>query len=79
LLFEINRTMLHPVGLSLDISDRGISLRDCRNDPTRTVYTKEELEKGTKKYRTFIEREGVRLMEIRRKQLGQASQPTLFL
>jgi len=82
LLFEINRRVLHPLGLAISIdverddeTDEIMSAKfgdiwDCQEDPEGIVYTDELFAVGLQKYQDYMEQEGNALLEARRKSLG---------
>lgn len=78
LLFEINRAILHPLGLSLALvweSDdgsgevTGVDLIKDR-DPEGTVFAPENFTEGEKKLKAFMEREGTERLVTREAALG---------
>jgi hypothetical protein len=83
LLFEINRRILHPLGVALEmiIDDKTGEVRlgeiwDCRCDKEGNpnlegmVFDKEIFLGGSKKYTEFMEREGNTKLETRKRKLG---------
>lgn len=75
LLFEINRSTFHPLGLSMAVKDGKIYLQDFRTKPDKTIYSAEKYKEGVNKLRNFLKRFGTRQMELRRKKLGFGFQP----
>ena len=80
LLFEINRAILHPLGLALEIQvdDDGTEtvggLWDYQDDPEGILYAPETYKSGEAKYNQFIRTKGGRVMESRHRVLGFAVQ-----
>lgn len=75
LLFEVNRTFFHPVGLSLAMSGNALFLQDERNKPGGATFSAEVVEKGVSKLKTFMSEFGNEKLDERRKILGWAVQP----
>jgi len=79
LLFELNRQMLNPVGVSLGVS-RGeggrlvLTLIDNRPSPESAVYPAVALEAGRRKYVRFSDTYARKQMARRRRAMGQAVQ-----
>lgn len=80
LLFEINRKILHPVGLALEIDvndkDKAVfgPLWDCREDPEGIIYDEEVLADGFEKLNKFMEEHGNHRLETRKENLGYVIQ-----
>lgn len=87
LLFEINRRILHPMGLALAVQfpDDGeldpsletatINILDNRNDPEGWVFDEETLTEGQAKLEKFVAENGiVQKLMTRRAQLGFVTQ-----
>jgi hypothetical protein len=80
LLFEINRSVLHPFGLALavKIDDDGNckfdGLWDCRDDPEGIVFDDEVLAEGSKKYHEYMVKEGFDKKAFRYNSLGYVCQ-----
>jgi len=79
LLFEINRTILHPIGLSMvvkkdEVGNSSFGLKDNRDTPEGCVYSKENFIKGHKKLRRFMRTFGHKQLELRSKKLGWSFQ-----
>jgi hypothetical protein len=63
LLFEINRTVLHPIGLALavqideqkDDNQGTIEIIDVRDDPEGMIFTEESYEHGVLKLKRYME------------------------
>jgi hypothetical protein len=76
LLFEINRKVLHPLGLSLgvilDANDHTISFNvwDCRDIPEGLTFTKEAFELGMSKLKKYMEERGNKILSSRKSILG---------
>lgn len=75
ILFELNRQVLHPLGLELhlDLDDDGelasIELLDNRPSPEPIYFSPEAFEEGRQKYERYLAEAGRRNMQKRR-QLG---------
>jgi hypothetical protein len=83
LLYEINRTILHPLGMALAVSadDAGeitgfAGLTDCCNDPEGMVFTPSAA--GPEKYRSFMAKTGKARLAARKQKLGFVVQPHPF-
>ena len=80
LLFEINLTVLHPVGLALTVikNQNGSiefgPIKDYRQEPEKLVFDGSTYEQGQMKLNTFMRKFGDFQMEKRRKTLGWACQ-----
>jgi hypothetical protein len=80
LIFEINRSFLHLVGLSLVVTKNPetdsstLSIIDNRKNPENLLFKKETFEKGNRKLRRFMKEYGWNQMKRRQKILGFASQ-----
>lgn len=80
LLFEINRSVLHPFGLALSViiddeeNCKFDGLLDCRDDPEGIVFSDEVLAAGQKKYRDYLEKEGFNKEMFRYDKLGYICQ-----
>lgn len=76
LLFEINRTILHPLGLALEVvlEEDGTmkvgDLWDYRNDPEGMLYDAESFRDGMAKLETFMKEFGTAKLEQRKRELG---------
>lgn len=76
LLFEINRKILHPLGLALEIeiNDDGKidfgDLWDCREDPEGILFTSDAFEVGKEKYAKYLEEKGDSNLKSRIEKLG---------
>ena len=78
ILFEINRQVLHPLGLELDLEagDGGtveLVMEDNRDAPDPIYFTKEEFEEGREKYEAYMQEHGRRNIQKRR-QIGMVIQ-----
>ncbi len=58
LLFEINRVVLHPLGLSLSLHEDGRMELFQTSDPAGMVFTADTFDEGERKLREFMELEG---------------------
>lgn len=80
LLFEINRKVLHPLGLALAITvnKRGkvtgfAGMTDCCNDPEGVIFADDAT--GPEKLRKFMAGTGKAKLQARLKALGFVIQP----
>lgn len=82
LLFEINRRVLHPLGLALEvfIEDDGTevikSLWDCRHDPEGILYAEDLLPLGAGKITRYMSEQGIEALNKRFNTLGYVIQNT---
>ena len=80
LLFEINRVVLHPLGMALGvrIEEDGTckfdGLWDCRDEEEGIIFSDEVLREGTKKYNQYMVDEGISLKNKRYDKLGYICQ-----
>lgn len=80
LLFEINRTLLHPLGLAMsvqvseqkegDIECGVIQLLDGTEDPEGFVYEQDTFSRGIQKYNEYMDEEGDARFASRFDELG---------
>lgn len=76
LLFEINRSILHPFGLMLSVeqdSDRNFilgDLIDCREQKEEVIFDKESLEQGKNELKKFMDEYGMKKLKKRHDLLG---------
>jgi len=76
LVFEINRKILHPLGLALEIqiNDDGTekfgALWDCRTDPEGILYNDACFKSGFKKLKAYIKKHGNKSLKSRVAKLG---------
>lgn len=76
LLFEINRLILHPLGLALEIelTDDGKfvfgKLWDCRDDAEGVLFSPDTWDDGQEKLDKYMKSEGKEAHESRKKILG---------
>jgi hypothetical protein len=80
LLFEINRTTLHLLGISLVVrkSEDGkffLALKDNRRSPEQTTFNNESFAVGKSKLAKFMDEFGNEQLNRRRNILGWAFQP----
>ncbi len=81
LLWKINRDILHPLGLALEviIDDDGTEtfggVWDSRDDPEGFLYGDEAWLEGQKKYLRYMEEEGRKAHGVRLARLGYIEQP----
>jgi hypothetical protein len=79
ILFEVNRQVLHPLGLELHfrLDDNGmitaIDLMDNRDSTLPISFTPEDFQAGRTKYETYLNEHGRRNMQKRR-QVGMVIQ-----
>ena len=79
LLFEINRSIMHPVGLAMVVSkdEKGnfiLVIKDGRLEPENLKFNKEVYQRGNDKLIRFMRDFGHGQMERRSKKLGWSSQ-----
>jgi len=76
LLFEVNRTVLHPLGLALEVKveDDGSmefgGIWDCRDDSEGILFAPENFDHGNEKFETYMRERGQAALELRRNLLG---------
>jgi hypothetical protein len=78
LLFEINRQILHPFGLALQVELKddtgeitiGNKLWDYRDDHEGLLYDRVTFEQGLSKFESFMQSCGLDKLEEREKMLG---------
>jgi len=76
LLFEINRTVLHPLGLALavKVDDDGSMefgrIWDCRDDPEGILFAPENFDHGHDKYDAYMKERGQTALDLRQNLLG---------
>lgn len=79
ILFEVNRQVLHPLGLQLDIEvdEEGrvtsLELLDNRDSPEPIFFNADQFEEGRAKYEKYMQDQGKRNVQKRR-QLGMVIQ-----
>ena len=79
LLFELNRQVLHPLGMELDIrldedgKITGIDLVDNRDNPQPLSFGPAEFTAGREKYNAYLDERGRRNIQKRR-QMGMVIQ-----
>lgn len=79
ILFELNRQILHPLGMELRFRMDGeghlrdMELLDNRDEPTPIYFPAEEFDKGRAKYEEYLHEHGRRNMQKRR-QMGVVTQ-----
>lgn len=86
LLFEVNRRVLHPLGLAIAInaeSDKETGevtsaefggVWDCQDDPEGLYFTEETFISGMAKFLAYMEAEGNEKLAIRAEALGYVVQ-----
>ncbi len=68
LLFEINRSTLHLVGISMFVNpDGSLGLRDSRSEPEKLWFSDDTLKAATLKLRKYMAECGSPALERRRK------------
>ena len=76
LIFEINRKVLHPLGLALEIEidDDGKvvigSIWDCRSDPEGVLFSPDAWQSGKEKIDKYMEDHGEQSLKTRQGILG---------
>ncbi|MCK5016347.1 MAG: hypothetical protein KAS32_04670 [Candidatus Peribacteraceae bacterium] len=87
LIFEINRKVLHPLGLALavvlDSKKETIEFSnevwDSRDDPEGFLFDEETFIEANKRYQKYLEEEGNNALISRKKALGYLEQTELNL
>lgn len=79
LLFEINRSILHPIGISMYVMKDGegrstFGFKDSRSNPAEALYSRDNFKKGHKKLRRFMRNFGHKQLDLRSKKLGWSFQ-----
>lgn len=81
LFFEINRQVLHPFGLSIELAaenegqpNGAFRIVDARDEAEGVVYGPEAFADGFEKLNLFLEEFGIEKMDERREELGYAVQ-----
>lgn len=81
LLFEINRQVLHPLGLALAIRTRIDGkiafgeILDCRHDPEGFIFDEDTLKEGSQKHQAYMDEHGGKALVSRVTWLGFTIQP----
>lgn len=77
LLFEINRQILHPFGLALEviIDDKTGNVKlgqiwDYRDDPEGMLFGDDYFAKGLEKFKKFMKETGMKKLQERKRRLG---------
>jgi len=77
LIFEINRKVLHPLGMALVVevsfdNSKKINIVgvDKTEDEEGIIFDNETFDEGREKYEAFLKREGERRLRAREKSLG---------
>lgn len=77
LLFEINRRVLHPLGMALavemDEEENAVfsnDVWDCRDDPEGFIFEEKTFIAGQEKYQKFLDEQGNDILKSRRINLG---------
>lgn len=82
LIFEINRKVLHPLGLAIavEITEKGTSFSDgvwdYRDDPEGLLFSGETFDQGNTKFKKFMEEFGANKLLERANTLGYIYQTT---
>lgn len=75
LLFEINRSVMHPLGQSLTWSpDDGIGILDFSKMPERAVFDVVDYSRGSSKFKNYLTTKGNQVMKLRKQILGFVTQ-----
>lgn len=79
LLFEVNRRVLHPLGLALSVAvdDEDVSfgpIWDGRDDPEGFAFDEELFASGKHKLRRYMQERGQAALDERKKRLGFVEQ-----
>ncbi len=73
IMFELNRQVLHPLGMQLNIQldEQGdgyrVELLDNRASPTPITFSREEYEEGREQYELYLQEHGKKNMQKRRR------------
>ena len=85
LLFEVNRCVLHPLGLAISIkieddgTEKFAEIWDVRDsDPEGIVFDSETFLDGEKKINQYMENKGNTNLKIRQAKIGFIVQATVF-
>lgn len=84
LFFEINRRILHPLGLSLELKTVNGELRinklmlDLRDSPAGVIYSEAELKEHEKRIIDFMNAFGIEKMQERQNLLGYIVQKSNY-
>ena len=76
LLYEVNRRVLHPLGLALEVAveEDGTAsfgkIWDCRDDPEGILFGDEVARKGLRRFKAYLLREGFDRLRSRHERLG---------
>ena len=73
ILYEINRTIMHPTGLSLSARSGGLTLTDHSRNPV-VVFDESSLKIGDQKYKAYLKEKGIAATLARREKLGYVVQ-----
>lgn len=75
LLFEINRHILHPFGISLEVDgENTFSIADHRVNKEHAVYEPAAFEEGLRRANRYLRTEGMKQVGLRKEELGFAIQ-----
>ena len=74
LLFEMNKKILHPLGLAMAANNSGecfnFYLLDCREDPEGFLFDEPTFEYGKNKLDEYMRNHGSKSLQDREKELG---------
>lgn len=75
LIFEINRRILHPLGLAIEVDldsedELTIKVWDCRDDPEGLLFPPDSLKTGKEKIDKYMEDYGDAALKSRQELLG---------
>lgn len=78
MLFEINRQILHPLGMALEATGKDgedgewrlSGVWDYRDDPEGILFDQETLQNGKEKLQRYMEKEGNAKLDEREQALG---------
>lgn len=80
-LFEVNRRVLHPFGLALEVTkdeDGNMSFGgvwDCQDDPEGIIFDDEAFRQGLAKWCDNLVKDGLERCDIRKRLIGFVVQP----
>jgi len=83
LIFEINRQILHPLGMAIaveldpddpEFESKFAGVWDSRDDPEGFLFGDDLMEEGLKKFQDYMEQEGFTKLEKRKQLLGYVVQ-----
>lgn len=81
LLFHLNHSVFHPIGIAMTIKvvdgKKQWGFKDCRNEPESLIFDTNSLELGKLKLSNFLRSFGDDQMARREKKLGWGCQPLI--